>query len=297
MSLFPPPIEIAFEVWTSMPQALRRTGAPSDWARANKPGAPVDSFLEGPGFDRNGNLWVTDIPFGRVFRITADGDWQIVAEYDGWPNGLRFGPDGQVFLADYKRGILKLDPRSGTVSPVVTHRHSEGFRGCNDLIVAPGGDLYFTDQGQSGMHMPNGRVYRYSPESDRLDLLIDTCPSPNGLALAPGGNALYVAMTRGNSVWRLPFMADGSVSKAGVFLQLSGGLSGPDGMLVSENGDIFVAHPGLGCVWQFSELGVPKFRYTAPAGLLLTNLAFDGRGGLYATLSDRAEILRVVVER
>lgn len=29
-----------------------------------------DSFLEGPSFDRAGNLYVVDIPYGRVFRIS-----------------------------------------------------------------------------------------------------------------------------------------------------------------------------------------------------------------------------------
>jgi len=41
----------------------------NDWANANKSGQPADSFLEGPCFDGQGHLYVTDIPFGRVFRI------------------------------------------------------------------------------------------------------------------------------------------------------------------------------------------------------------------------------------
>ena len=279
-----------------MPDHFRRYGESPDWASANKPGAHLDSFLEGPGVDTLGNLWVTDIPYGRIFKITPEGEWYLAAEYDGWPNGLRISDDGRMFIADYKRGILELDPKTGTVSPLVTHRHSESFRGCNDLICGPDGSLYFTDQGQSGMHMPNGRVYRYHLASKQLDLLIDTCPSPTGIALTPKSDALYVAMTRGNSVWRMPLMADGTVSKVGVFLALSGGLSGPDGILVSERGDIFVAHAGLGSVWQFSYLGEPKFRYVTPEGLLTTNIAFDADGNLLVTLSDRGEILRAPVQ-
>ena len=52
------------------------------------------------------------------------------------------------------------------------------------------------------MHMPNGRVYRYDLETGRLDMLIDTAPSPNGLVLNEHEDVLYVAMTRDNSVWR-----------------------------------------------------------------------------------------------
>jgi gluconolactonase len=46
--------------------------------------------------------------------------------------------------------------------------------------VASNGDVYFTDQGQTGLHDPTGRVYRLAPDG-RLDCLIDTGISPNGL--------------------------------------------------------------------------------------------------------------------
>ncbi|MBB5696610.1 SMP-30/gluconolactonase/LRE family protein, partial [Roseomonas pecuniae] len=73
----------------------------------------MDCFLEGPSFDRQGRLYVTDIPFGRVFRISPEGEWEQVAEYDGWPNGLKIHRDGRIFITDYKRGIMLLDPESG----------------------------------------------------------------------------------------------------------------------------------------------------------------------------------------
>jgi gluconolactonase len=50
-------------------------------------------------------------------------------------------------------------------------------------------------------------------------------PSPNGLALNPEETLLFVAMTRGNAVWRLPLLPDGTTSKVGIFAQLAGGLS------------------------------------------------------------------------
>lgn len=297
MSLYPPPEIIEADVWTSLPGHFRIRGTSPEWGSANKPGRKLDCFLEGPNFDRDGNLWVTDIPYGRVFRVSPGGDWDLVAEYDGWPNGLRFHRDGRIFIADYRRGILELDRGTGTVRPVVTHRHSESFRGCNDLVFDAGGRLYFTDQGQSGMHMPNGRVYRYDLDGDRLDLLFDTGPSPNGIVPNRTGEALYVAMTRGNSVWRVPLMADGAVSKVGVFVQLSGGHSGPDGLALDETGGLWVAHAGNGCVWGFTEAGAPAWRVTSRTGLTTTNLAFGGAGhrDVFITESDTGHILRARV--
>ena len=294
MSLYAPPQEIEAEVWTSLPEAFRIRDNSPDWAAANKPGRQIDSFLEGPSFDRDGNLWVTDIPYGRVFRISPAGEWDLVVQYDGWPNGLKIHRDGRIFLADYKHGIMELDPKTGVVRRVVTHRHSEHFRGCNDLVFDSAGRLYFTDQGQSGMHMPNGRVYRYDLDRDRLDLLLDNGPSPNGLVLNAAEDALYVAMTRGNAIWRLPLMQDGTVSKVGVFIQLSGGLSGPDGMALDTDGGLWIAHAGNACVWGFSERGAPLSRVVSRTGLTTTNIAFGGRDGrtLHITESDTGHILR-----
>lgn len=291
MSLYPPPQVLDAEIWTSLPDEFRMQNRPSDWVKANAPGQEIHSFLEGPSFDRTGNLWVTDIPYGRIFRISPDRTWSLVAEYEGWPNGLKFHKNGQAYIADYKLGILRLDPESGAVTPVISHRNSEHFRGCNDLFFDRNGALYFTDQGQSGMNMPNGRVYRYDLESGKLDLLLETGPSPNGLVMNADETVLYVAMTRGNSVWRLPIMASGDAAKVGVFIQLSGGLAGPDGMALDREGGLWVAHAGNASVWGFSALGHPLFRVVSQSGLKTTNLAFGDAGALFITESDTGNVL------
>ena len=175
------------------------------------------------------------------------------------------------------------------------HRYSESFRGCNDLVFSAEGDLYFTDQGQSGLHRPDGRVFRYSRDG-RLDCLLDNAPSPNGLVLNHSESLLYVAMTRHNSVWRLPLMVDGGVSKVGPFVALSGGLSGPDGMALDDADRLVVAHAGNGCAWLFSRLGEPIYRIRSPGtGLSITHMAYGGDGNrtLFITDSDEGNILSV----
>ena len=136
--------------------------------------------------------------------------------------------DGRVLVADYMHGIMELDAKAGRMQPVLTARNSESFKGCNDLHIASNGDIYFTDQGQTGLHDPTGRVYRLSHEG-WLDCLIDTGISPNGLVLDPAEKVLFVAMTRDNAVWRVPLMKDGGVAKVGRFVSTFGA-SGPDGI-------------------------------------------------------------------
>lgn len=89
----------------------------------------IDSFLEGPCFDKDGNLYVTDIPFGRIFKITGDGEWDLVCEYDGWPNGMKFHSDGRIYIADYKHGIMQLDVNTGVITPVLQEYFPKVSRG------------------------------------------------------------------------------------------------------------------------------------------------------------------------
>ncbi len=107
-------------------------------------------------------------------------------------------------------------------------------------------------------------------------------------------NAIFVAATRGNCVWRAPLLNDGSVTKVGVFVQLSGGLGGPDGLAIDEAGNLAVAHAGLGVVWLFDRLGQPKSRVQSCAGILTTNVAYGGedRKTMYITESESGAILR-----
>src|SRR6202045_1031926 len=291
MYLDAPPRLIETKAFSAMPEHFRRKGVGTDWADANRPGQPTDCFIEGPSFDADGNLYIVDIPFGRIFRIAPDGHWSLVVEYDGWPNGLKTHPDGRIFVADYMHGIMELDAKAGRMQPLLTARNSESFRGCNDLHIASNGDIYFTEQGQTGLHDPTGRVYRLSRQG-KLDCLIDTGISPNGLVLDPTEAVLFVAMTRDNAVGRVPLMKDGGVAKVGRFCSTFG-TSGPDGLTMDKAGRLFVAHASLGHVFVFAANGELIARIISCAGPSCTNVAIGGknRDRLYVTESVTGTVL------
>jgi gluconolactonase len=294
MNLYPPPKDVETEVWTEIPDKFKKERVYTPWIAANKFGHDPHSFLEGPSFDRDGNLYVVDIPFGRVFRISPDKEWTLITEYDGEPNGLKIHKDGRIFIADYKNGILQLDPASGTVTPYCERWRVESFKGVNDLVFDALGNMYFTDQGLTGMHDPSGRVFRLSPDGSQLDCLINTVPSPNGLVPNLSEDIIYLAVTRANQVWRVPLLDDGGTAKVGIFLQLSGGHGGPDGMALDTDGGLVVCHAGNGSVWHFDPMGEPKHRIRSCSGLNTTNLAFGGPGNksLFITESMSGTILR-----
>src|SRR6185295_3484448 len=203
---FNPLKKIEVQRFSSLPAKFRKRRRTA-WSDPNRQGTAVDSFLEGPSFDRQGNLWCVDIPFGRIFKVNKKGEWDLAAQYDGWPNGLKIHRDGSIWIADYKKGLLKLDPKTGKIETLLGTAFSESFKGLNDLHFADNGDLYFTDQGQSGIADPSGRVWRLRMEgrnAGELQCLVRNAPSPNGITLNRKNSQVYVAITRAQQIWRLP---------------------------------------------------------------------------------------------
>jgi sugar lactone lactonase YvrE len=76
--VFAAPPVIRTEVFARVPDSLRARENPRQQS-----GVPRDSFLEGPSFDRDGNLYVVNIPYGQVFRVSPQGEFAVVATWDG----------------------------------------------------------------------------------------------------------------------------------------------------------------------------------------------------------------------
>ncbi|WP_426955647.1 SMP-30/gluconolactonase/LRE family protein [Muricoccus radiodurans] len=255
-----------------LPEALHWRGEPNDWVRATRPGQRLHSFLEGLSLEADGTAWMVDVPYGRILRVSCDGVWQVAHEYDGEPHGLLRLPDGAFVVADYRRGLLRLE--NGALTPILSRVNTENFRGLSDLCRGPDGSLWFTDSGRSSLSDPTGRIFRLRPDG-ALDLVLNNLPYPNGLALSQDGRFLHVAVTRANAVWRLLADApDPLLPMVGTYLQLSGGL-GPDGLAMDGRGRLAVAHAQAGTAWLFDPLGFPLLRIRTPGGLWTTSVAFS----------------------
>lgn len=290
--MVPEPKVIETTVFSTVPKELRFDDRDSDFTRDMFHGQRIGSFLEGPSFDRAGNLLMVDIAHGRIFKLSPSREWSVVTQYAGFPNGLKIHADGRIFVTDRKLGIMVVDPVSGKVDTFLGADKLPGYKGLNDLFFASNGDLYFTDQGETGFHDPTGRVFRLTTKG-KLDCLVGNVPSPNGLVMDPKETMLYVAVTRANATWRVPIRGDGSVHRVGLFCQLVGGW-GPDGMAVDTAGNVLMAHAGGAAVWVWSPDGLPLYRVTAcDGGKLTTNMAYGGAGNrsLFITNSLSGNVL------
>lgn len=266
-------LELGAQCWTELPGHWRRDGLPCDWSIANGRGLPVGSFLEGPDLAADGTLYCVDIPFGRIFSVSPAGGWSLVAEYEGWPNGLKVQADGRLLVADHRIGLVEIDPWSGTPTPLLTHRHSQRFLGLNDLQIAQDGAVWFTDQGQTGLQDASGRVYRWV-RGEAPTCVLDGLPSPNGLRVSADGGELFVAVTRDNSVWRAPLRQVTQPTKVGRFAMFYGPV-GPDGLHVDSAHRVWVCLPGADTIWVLNRKGEVNARVRFPAGAMPTNLVLD----------------------
>ena len=290
--MFAMPPDVQTEVFTRLPDRFRDPSRHSRWTLARGAG-PMHSFLEGPAFDRDGNLYVVDLAHGRIFRISPDREWHLFVEYDGEPNGLKIHRDGRIFVADAHHGILSFAPATGARTSVLASYQGEKLAGPNDLVFADNGDLYFTDPGGSGMFNLSGRVFRIRTDGT-VDLLMQHLPYPNGLVLTPPQDALLVALTGSNQVARLALnTGTAGVHRWRTFVQLSGGMAGPDGMAVDEADNFVVVHAGFGTVWLFSRMGEPLARIRSCTGIRTTNVAYGGADGrtLFITECEDGAIL------
>lgn len=167
------------------------------------------------------------------------------------------GAPGKLLLADHgARGLSVLDPETQDRTTITSEFEGKSLNSPNDIVQRSDGALYFTDPpyGLRGLNEApekelafNG-VYFLS-EAGELTLAIDDLSFPNGIALSPDEQTLYVAVSDPENAVIMAYdtRADGTVSNGRVFfdanpeLRDGGGL--PDGMVVADNGTLFATGP------------------------------------------------------
>lgn len=135
---------------------------------------------------------LTGLDDGRIVRVSLDG-WhiEVVADTRGRPLGLERHPDGRVVVCDTEKGLLLLDPASGSLETLVA-KGEHGVRVCNNAAVAADGTIFFSDSSQHFdleywtadilEHSGTGRLLRRSPDG-RVEVLADGLQFANGVAL------------------------------------------------------------------------------------------------------------------
>src|SRR5690625_5384065 len=120
----------------------------------------------------------------------------VTAIAESGSNGMTIGNDSYLLAATHDRKELsRYNPYTGERESVVGEFEGNVFNSPNDLAVARDGTIYFTDPDFQRSAAPGGqpktRVYRV--QGDDVTVVDDTMYNPNGIALSPNQNTLYVA--------------------------------------------------------------------------------------------------------
>lgn len=246
--------------------------------------ARTATFNENPVFDSQGNLYVSEPYRGPITKITPEGDVSVWADLGG-AVGHKILRDGSHLVCDIeRRAILKLDAAGKVMSQVVTDCGGQPLRIPNDLALDTQGGFYFTDSRTQEDSV--GRV-GYVDKDGHSHLLAEWVGLPNGIALRPDEKMLYVSDFDHNTVLAFPVSSPGTVGPEKVFARLPTGDNGegaPDGIAFDAEGNLYVAHLGMGQVQVLNPQG--KLIRSLPAGQeWVSNLCFGGPDGqmLYMT--------------
>lgn len=144
-----------------------------------------------------------------------------------------------MYACDSKKQSVFRVEKDGTLTTFCgTQRGSPPLSTPNYGLFDDKGDFYFTDSGD--YWHSSGRLFRVHPDGTSESLLGDHLNFPNGLALSPKGDVLYMIESTAAKIVTMSLESGGATTKdVQTFVQLQGYV--PDGMAFDKDGALYVA--------------------------------------------------------
>ena len=278
-------------------------------------------FPEGPIALPDGSIIVVEIARGTLSRV-SDGQVEVIADLGGGPNGAAIGPDGRCYVcnnggftwversgrlfpteqaADYGGGRIEaVDLADGRSTVLHTHCDGEPLKGPNDIVFDAQGGFWFTDHGKTrARDRDRTGVFYAAADGSFIKEAIFPLEGPNGIALSPDEEELYVAETPTGRVWAYELSAPGTLKgerrdrpDGGRLLPGRQGYFLFDSMAVDAEGNVCVATLVDGGITILSPNGEPARHVPCP-DRLTTNICFGGPElkTAYVTLSSTGKLM------
>lgn len=237
---------------------------------------------EGAAPNAQGEVYFTDIPNSKAYKIGLDGKVTLARDNTNRANGQAFGPDGRLYVVEGgAQRVMAYGPDGK--SAVI----AEGFAG-NDVVVARNGHVYVTNPPAGASNEPS-KVWLIRPDGTKQ--VVDSgIRFANGVTLSPDQTLLYVADYRSHWIYSFVIQPDGTLAHKQRYFWLHepDGIdqSSADGLKVDREGRVYVA-TALG-VQICDQPGRVNAIIPTPNGRI-TNLCFGGEkfDVLYATCGDK----------
>ncbi|MDH3752534.1 MAG: SMP-30/gluconolactonase/LRE family protein [Acidimicrobiia bacterium] len=228
------------------------------------------TFTEGPIWHpTEHHLLFSDMPGDVRRKYTPGRGVEEVMSPSNKGNGMTYDADLNLIVCEHVTSSLVMERPDGTRETLASHFEGKELNSPNDVIVAPGGAIYFSDPWYGRMPvfgLERDRdlgwqgVFRLPPGGGEIELVVarDEFEMPNGLCFSPDHSLMYINDTPNALIRVYDYDAsDGSINNGRLFADGIG--SGvieegiPDGMKCDERGNIWVTGPGG--VWVIDPAG------------------------------------------
>ncbi len=222
--------------------------------------AKTTQSLEGPSFDRQGNLVATLLTWPRKL-LKIDAQKQISTIYESRDIGIcgtAIHKDGRIFLSGMSGELVSINSDGSNVTIMKPLYRNKMLR-MNDLVFDAKGNLFVTDF-VGNIEDPVGGVYYITADGKSVRPVLQHLWAANGISLTANGRTLWVSETSRNSVLRADLQADGvtPVLHQGVsYIYHSTGWNGLDSNRLDAKGNLYQTVHGQGRIIVFNPLGIP----------------------------------------
>jgi sugar lactone lactonase YvrE len=239
--------------------------------------------IEGPAFDKDGNLYVVNYQKdGTIGIVKQDGsvDLFVTLPQGSTANAIQFDSKGTMYLADFTgHNVLKVDMKTKKIGVYV---HNDSFNQPNDICINKKDQLFASDP---NWKEGTGKLWRID-KGGKAVLLTDQMGTTNGIALSPDEKTLYVNESKQRKIWSFAVDKKGNISNKTLFAEFQD--FGFDGMKCDNQGNLYVCRYGKGVIGVLDSKG-KMIREVQLKGKGCSNVVFGGLNGklVFVTLQDR----------
>ena len=255
-------------------------------------------FPEGPEFDAFGNLWCVEQEGEGLFCRKPDGTTKRI-HTGGRPNGLTCNHGHLWFCDSGYNTIRRMNLKTEHVETIISHISGQPLNMPNDLLFDDENNLIISCPGPPNDE-EQGYVVVYSTGGS-VEMIAEGLLYPNGLAFLPDRQTLLIAETHQQRIWSGYWDTEGlswetiRVWATVIDNPTAGSISGPDGMAVGPDGNVYVSVFGASIIRVFSGEG-QFLRDIHLPGQNPSNCTFDSSGdlGLIVTETEKGQLLSIV---
>ena len=249
-----------------------------------EPLLPIDNFEifvngldhpEGIAWGGDGNIYAGG-EAGQIYRVAPDGSSvEEIANTGGFILGLCVDAYNTIYACDLGHQAVMRITQSGDIHTYSTGAPDRPFVAPNYPVFDAHGNLYISSSGVPREY--SGCLFLIRPGGETRVISTELTHFPNGMALSPDGQYLYVVMSHIPGVLRVPVHDDATVGAPEPVVTLPQNI--PDGVAFDVEGNLYISCYTPDIIYRLTPNGVidvlaedwESFTFATP-----TNIAFGG---------------------